>query len=168
MELPVLSEVQAEHPLVLTELREAFLVTMEEVVPHRVHTELQEALGMDLEVVKMVSVTAAVVPLLARTVHLVEATMALVAMEEVPLDLVVAEVGHLPALTELQLDLKADLGALVVEEHLPALTVLLLAHRMVLVLDLMQAESEVDLKLDSDVVEEAEHLQALMELLVEV
>jgi hypothetical protein len=166
MELLVLSEVQAELPLALTELREAASVIMEEVVPHRVHTELQEALGMDSGAVKMVSAMEAVVPLPARMGHLLEASMALVTMEEVPL--VVTEVGLLPALMELQVDLKAELGAMVAAEHLPVLMVPLVECRMVLVVDLMEAESEVDLKLGSDVMEEAEYLPALMELLAEV
>jgi hypothetical protein len=174
-ELLVLSEAQPERPLALTELQEAALVIMEEVVPRRVHMELQGALGMESEGVKMVSVMEVVLRLPARMGHLVEAKVALDAMEEVALDLVVTEAGLLPAHMELQVDPKTDLGATVAAKHLPVLTELLAAVRMVsevglteVVLHRALTELQVDLKMDSGVTEAAEHLLVLMALLAVV
>jgi hypothetical protein len=148
---------------------------MEEVVPRRVHMELQGALGMESEEVKMVSVMEAVLRLPARMGHLVEATVALDAMEEVALDLVVTEAGLLPAHMELQVDPKTDLGATVAAKHLPVLTELLAAVKMVsevglteVVLHRALTELQVDLKMDSGVTEAAEHLLVLMALLAVV
>lgn len=75
----------------------------------------------------------------ALTEHLVETKVALDATED-PLDLVATEVGHLPARTELRVDLKADLDATVVAEHLRLRMVHLTANKIVLVVRLMEAE----------------------------
>lgn len=81
MEHPVPSEVRAAHRPALTELREAVPAVMEEAVARRVRMELLEALRMDLEVIKMGSVVAAVVLLPAHTGLLVEAKTASVAVD---------------------------------------------------------------------------------------
>lgn len=81
MEHPVPSEAEAAHRPALTELREAVPAVMEEAVARRVRMELREALRMDLEVIKMGSVVAAVVLLPAHMELLVEAKTASVAMD---------------------------------------------------------------------------------------
>ena len=136
--LLVLLGAQAAHPLALTELVVVVSVVLE-VVAQRIRTELRVNLGTDWMVVRTISVMVAALLLPVRMGHLVEAKAALVAMED-HLDLVKTEVGHIPALTELQVDLKADLDAVVKVEHLPLLMVHLTANKIVLVVHLMEAE----------------------------
>lgn len=130
--------VQAAHPPAPTELQVEVEVVLE-VVAQRIHMELRVSLGTDSIEVEAVSVMVAALSLPARTEHLVETKVALVAMEG-PLDLVATEVGHLPARTELRVDLKADLDATVEAEHLRLLMVHLTANKVVLVVRLMEVE----------------------------
>jgi hypothetical protein len=158
--LLVLLEAQAAHPLALTELPVAVSVVLE-VVAQRIRTELRVNLGTGSMVVRAISVTVAALPLPAHTEHQVEAKAALVAMKD-RLDLVETEVGHLPALTELQVDLKVYLDTVVEAEHLRLHMVHLTANKIVLVVQLL----EVGIKTDSEIMEEAERLLAVTELLV--
>lgn len=127
------------HPLALTELRVAVLVVMEGVVAQRIRMELRVSPGTNSMVVRVISVMVAALPRPAITEHLAEAKAALVAMED-PLDLAETEMGHFPALMELQVDLKAGLDAAVEVEHLPLFMVLLTANKLVLVVQLMEGE----------------------------
>lgn len=137
-ELLVLLVAQATHPPAPTELQVEVSVVLE-VVAQRIRMELRVNLGMDSMEVGAISVMVAVLSLPARTEHLVETKVALVAMED-PLDLVATEVGHLPARTELRVDLKADLDATVEAEHLRLLMVHLTANKIVSVVRLMEAD----------------------------
>lgn len=137
-ELLVLLVAQAPHPPAHTELQVEVSVVME-VVAQRIRTELRVRLGTDSIEVRAISVMVAALSLPARTEHLVETKVALVAMEG-PLDLVATEVVHLPALTELRVDLKADLDATVEAEHLRLLMVHLTENKIVLVVQPTIAE----------------------------
>lgn len=137
-ELLVLLVAQAAHPPAPTELQVEVSVVLE-VVAQRIRMELRVSLGTDSIQVGAMSLTGAALSLPARTEHLVETKVALVAMEDT-LDLVATEVGHLPARTELRVDLKADLDATVEAEHLRLLMVHLTANKIVLVVRLMEVE----------------------------
>lgn len=137
-ELLVLLVAQAAHLPAPMELQVEVSVVLE-VVAQRIRMELRVSLGKDSIVVGTISVMVAALSLPARTEHLVETKVALVAMED-PLDLVATEVGHLPARTELRVDLKAELDATVEAEHLLHLMVHLTANKIVLVVRLMEAE----------------------------
>lgn len=137
-ELLVLLVAQAAHPPAHTELQVEVSVVLE-VVAQRIRMALRVSLGTDWIEVGAISVMVAALSLPARTEHLVETKVALVAMEDL-LDLVATEVGHLPARTELRVDLKADLDTTVEAEHLRLLTVHLAANKIILVVRLMEAE----------------------------
>lgn len=134
----VLLVAQAAHPPAPMEHQVEVSVLLE-VVAQRIRMAPRVILGTDSIEVGAISVRVAALSLPARTEHLVEIKVALVPMED-PLDLVATEVGHLPARTELRVDLKADLDATVEAEHLRLLMVHLTANKIVLVVRLMEAD----------------------------
>jgi len=134
----VLLVAQVAHPPAPTGLQVEVSVLLE-VVAQRIRMAPRVGLGMVSIEVRAISVMVAALSLPARTEHLVETKVALVAMED-PLDLVATEVGHLPTRTELRVDLKADLDATVEAEHLRILMVHLTANKIILVVRLMEAE----------------------------
>lgn len=134
----VLLVAQAAHLPAHTE-RQVEVSVVLGVVAQRIRMAPRVSLGTDSIEIGAISVMVPALSLPARTEHLVETKVALVAMED-PLDLVATEVGHLPARTELRADLKADLDATVEAEHLRILMVHLTANKIVLVVRLLEAE----------------------------